>query len=225
MPIKKGCHVVKYKKVFAEGPSKGSGTRDDEWVTDFDGAGDDEDVVSGNEVEAVRQASVHAQGALQINQSRPQTASQPRGGEGVRKADIVIDVDAGHVAREVQVKVAPQTSLVGGSNERTRVTALPEGKDSERIQSPPATPHGQTVPEAGGVANVVVQGSVRGPKRQNLVDTHGSTVAGSSRTVVGAAAVKSHGMAMTTSCWLTGSGRAMHVMGSKLRRSCGWTTL
>ncbi|GBG75073.1 hypothetical protein CBR_g19586 [Chara braunii] len=54
--VKKGRHVAKNKKALAEGPSKGSGARDDEWVRDSDGADNDEDFVSDTEVETVRQA-------------------------------------------------------------------------------------------------------------------------------------------------------------------------
>ncbi|GBG82902.1 hypothetical protein CBR_g36429 [Chara braunii] len=150
--VKRGRHVAKNEKALAEGPSKGSGAREEEWARDCYVAGNDEDFVSDNELEAVRQALVPAQGAVRISEPCPQTAPQPHGGEDVRKGDVIIYVDAGHAARKVQGKVAPQTARAGRSNARTRVTAPPEGQDSGWVQSTPATPRGQTVPEAGGAA-------------------------------------------------------------------------
>ncbi|GBG87915.1 hypothetical protein CBR_g46283 [Chara braunii] len=116
--VKKGRHQPKNKKVVAEGPSRGSAARDDEWVRDFEGAGDDNDFVSETEVEAVRQASV---------------------------------------------------------------------------QSPPATPRGQAVPEKGGASKGVVQGSSHGAHRQDPIASQGGAVAGSSRPTAVAAAEESHG--------------------------------
>ncbi|GBG64237.1 hypothetical protein CBR_g41158 [Chara braunii] len=122
MAVKRGRHQ----------PSRGSAARDDEWVRDFEGAGDDDDFVSETEVEAFRQASLHARGAVRINEPRPQSAPQPRGGEGVRKADVFIDVDAGQAAMEVQLDASPRTARAGGPVATTRVTAPPDAQDFER---------------------------------------------------------------------------------------------
>ncbi|GBG87653.1 hypothetical protein CBR_g45806 [Chara braunii] len=113
--------------------------------------------------------------------------------EGVRKADAIINVDTGQAAREVKVKAAPQMARAGGIVARTPVTAPPGGQDSVRVQSPPATPRAQTVPEAGGAAKVAMQGSGLGAHRQDVVDAQGGAVAGSLRPMAAAAAMESHG--------------------------------
>ncbi|GBG71565.1 hypothetical protein CBR_g8981 [Chara braunii] len=168
--VKKGRHQPKNKKAVAEGPSRGSAARDDEWVRDFEGTGDDDNFVSETEVEAVRQA-----------------------GEGVRKADVVIDVDAGHAAREVQQDAAPQMAHVGGGVARTRVTAPPDVQDSVGVQSLPTTPRGQAVPEKGGAAKVAVQGSGHGAHLQDPIASQGGVVAGSTRPTTVAATAESRG--------------------------------
>ncbi|GBG77658.1 hypothetical protein CBR_g24106 [Chara braunii] len=150
--VKKGRHQPKNKKVVAEGLSRGSATRDDEWVRDFKGAGG-----------------------------------------GGRKADVVIDVDAGQAAREVLLDAAPQTAPAGGAVARTRVTAPPDAQDSAWVQSPPTTPRGQAIPEKGGAAKVVVQGSGHDTHRQDPIASQGGVVAGSSRLTAVAATAESRG--------------------------------
>ncbi|GBG86936.1 hypothetical protein CBR_g44389 [Chara braunii] len=169
--VKKGHHQPKNKnfQAVAEGPLRGGVARDDKWVRDFEGAGDDNDFVSETEVEAVRQAS------------------------GVCKADDVIDADAGHLAREVQLDAAPQTAPAERGIARTPVTALPDAQDSTWVQSPPATPHGQAVPEKGGGVEVVVQGCDHGAHRQDPIASQGGAVAGSSRPTAIAATAESRG--------------------------------
>ncbi|GBG88294.1 hypothetical protein CBR_g46860 [Chara braunii] len=110
-----------------------------------------------------------------------QTAPQPHGGKGVRKVDVVIDVEDGQVAREIQVKTASQTTHFGGTVARTPMTAPPDGQDFVRVQSPPATPCAQTVPAAGGATKVATQGNGQAAQRQDAVDAQGGVVAGSSR--------------------------------------------
>ncbi|GBG64526.1 hypothetical protein CBR_g45222 [Chara braunii] len=74
--VKKGRYQAKNKKVLAEGPSRRSALRDDEWVRDFEGAGYDKDVISETEVKVVRQAFVCAQGVL----PNPRSRQRDRGG-------------------------------------------------------------------------------------------------------------------------------------------------
>ncbi|GBG83316.1 hypothetical protein CBR_g37028 [Chara braunii] len=151
--VKKGRHVVRNKKALAEGPSRGSAARDEEWVRDLDAADNDEDFMTDSEVGVVTEAAVRAQGALRIDNTRPcAPPPQPRVGEGVGKPDVIIDVDTSQAVRGVQAKAAPKTTRVGVTVTRTRVIGLPDAQDCAQVQSPPATPRAHTVPEAGGAA-------------------------------------------------------------------------
>ncbi|GBG80906.1 hypothetical protein CBR_g31462 [Chara braunii] len=161
--VKKGWHVARNKKALAEGPSRGSAAREEEWVRDFDAADEDKDFVTDTEVGVVKEASVRAQEALWIDDTRPcALPPQPCAGEGVRKPDVIIDMDAAQAMRQVQAKATPKTARAGGTIARTRVTVPPDTQDCEQVQSPPTTPRARIVPGAGGAANVAVQGGVHG---------------------------------------------------------------
>ncbi|GBG82463.1 hypothetical protein CBR_g34839 [Chara braunii] len=142
VPVKKGRHAAKKMKVVATGPSTGGHVREEDWAKDSDVGGADDDFLSYNDVDVIRQASVPRE--VQDKAASPTTHM----GGGSARTRVTAPLE-GHQSGRVQS--APDTPR--GQN-------VPKGGGiaNEAVQG---TIHGTDQPHVADAQGGAVEGSSR----------------------------------------------------------------